>query len=127
MQPIKYKPTGISPLVHFDSNAGVLEIKGRSIPEHPSRFFRPLLDWVEKYVNTTPRTTTVSIFMDYINSSSKRYMLELVDRLRPLQQQGLKVCWYYEEDDEEILQTGEDLSFQTRVNFDFIPVEDILT
>lgn len=125
MQPILYKPTGYSPLVHFDSIAGVLEIKGRSIPEHPNRFFAPLIHWVENYVKSRPDSTTVTIFMDYINSSSKRYLLEMMDRLRPIDH-SLKVCWYYEDDDEEIRETGEDIAFQTNLAFDFISVEDTL-
>lgn len=108
----------------FNASAGTLEFRGRAIPEHPNRFFSPLIDWIEAYVETRPLATTFSVAVDYLNSSSQRYLLELLERLGPLRTK-MRIHWYYEEDDEEILRIGEDLAAQTNLPFNFIPVAEV--
>ncbi len=41
--------TAKTPTVEFSSETGVLELKGRSIPENAIDFFKPLVDWLDDY------------------------------------------------------------------------------
>jgi hypothetical protein len=49
MEPIIIEGTSKTPTVKFDSNEGVFEIKGRSIPENSVEFYKPLVDWLDAY------------------------------------------------------------------------------
>ena len=46
MENLTLEGTPKTPTVSFSKDAGVLEIKGRSIPENSIEFYKPLLDWI---------------------------------------------------------------------------------
>ena len=59
MEPIIVEGTPKTPAVKFDAEAGILEIKGRSIPENAIEFYRPLVDWLEAYAKNPFKRTQV--------------------------------------------------------------------
>ena len=61
MDPIKIEGTPKTPTVNFDAESGVLEIKGRSIPEHAVEFYKPLVDWIGSYGDSAKSDTVVNI------------------------------------------------------------------
>ena len=67
MDPIVIEGTPKTPVVNFNSNAGVLEIKGRSIPENAIEFYKPLIEWIESYGSGPKETTNVNIQLEYFN------------------------------------------------------------
>ncbi|MDX9930543.1 MAG: DUF1987 domain-containing protein [Bacteroidales bacterium] len=86
----------------------VLEVSGRSIPENPESIFRRLDEWVTEYF-VSENSLTVSIFLEYINSGSSKYLHEILRKLTGYKLSGkeLKLIWKYEEDDEAMLDLGE--------------------
>jgi hypothetical protein len=125
MDALILKPTYNSPNINFDAQNGVLEISGRSIPEHANMFYDKLIHWVKEYVTTQPPKTEVNIKLDYLNSSSHKYLIELLEKLEPIHSNGFQILvnWYFEEDDDEIKETGKECSELVKVPFNFIPVE----
>ncbi len=118
MEELNIKGTPTTPSVRFDGKKGVLEIKGRSIEEGSFGFYASLMEYIEKYAKSPAPVTVINIQLEYINTSSSRGLVEVLKKLDQLRQQGHNVVanWYYEEDDEEILEAGEDM-----VNFIDIP------
>ena len=49
MAAIIIEGTPKTPTVSFDDASGALELKGRSIPENSIEFYKPLIDWIDKY------------------------------------------------------------------------------
>ncbi|MFT5184824.1 MAG: hypothetical protein ACI84C_001959, partial [Flavobacteriales bacterium] len=49
MEDIRIQGSPKTPTVNFISSEGLLEIKGRSIPENSIEFYKPLIDWIESY------------------------------------------------------------------------------
>ena len=43
MEPISIEGTPKTPTVKFDAEQGIIEIKGRSIPENSIEFYKPLV------------------------------------------------------------------------------------
>ena len=112
-----------SPTVNFDAGNGLLQIKGRSIPEHPIKFYQPLEGWLKDYINTKPQKITFLIYLDYMNSHSIECMLILLRCLGKYStnnpNSNIKVEWIYDEDDEDIESLGQDLEAITRMPFDY--------
>ncbi len=109
MEPIYVKPTPITPEIDFNFSTGVLKLKGRSIPENPKDFFTNILNWLQEYYSSPCEVSELWFEMEYINSGSSRYILEILRRIRKYQEEGKKtiVKWHYEEEDESILGLGE--------------------
>jgi len=120
---IKGSPT--SPLVKFDSGQGLLEISGRAIEENSMEFFKPVFEAIQKYASAPAENTEINIKLEYINTASTRCLLEIFKDLDAIFKQGHKmvVNWYYEEDDEGMLDTGKDVLALSQIPFNLIPVE----
>lgn len=115
-----------TPTIRFDSKAGIFEIKGRSIPENSVEFYKPLVDWLESYKDEPLPKTTVEIRLEYFNTSSSKCLLELFKKLEAIHkaQNEVEVNWYYEEDDEDMLEAGEDYESIIRVPFNMMEITD---
>lgn len=103
---------------------GNMKIKGRSIHENVADFYQPILDWIEVYISDPPDTTYVDIHLEYFNSSSAKYIIQLLQRLRMVALKNKKffINWFYEEGDEDILERGEYFSSVLDIPFNFIEI-----
>jgi hypothetical protein len=124
MEPISIEGTAKTPSVKFDAEAGVLEIKGRSIPENSIEFYKPLVDWLEEYATNAKENTIVNVQLEYFNTSSSKCILDVFKKLEALNKgkTDVMVNWYYEEDDEDMLEAGEDYESIIRVPFKMIEI-----
>ncbi len=125
MDTIIIESTSKTPAVNFNANTGVLEIKGRSIPENSIEFYRSLIEWIEKYGVSPQSKTVVNIQLEYFNTSSSKCILDVFKRLEVIVNNGHDVIinWHYEEDDEDMLEAGEDYQSIIKVPFKMIEVE----
>ncbi|MBA3704330.1 MAG: DUF1987 domain-containing protein, partial [Bacteroidetes bacterium] len=115
-----------TPTITFDTGKGFLEIKGRSIPENSIEFYKPLVDWLEKYAAKPQPTTNVNIQLEYFNTSSSKCILDVFKKLEAINKGGSAVTinWHYEEDDEDMLEAGEDYQAIINVPFKMVQVAE---
>ena len=125
MNALKILETTRTPAISFDPLQGRLELTGyRSMPEVSHKFYKPIVDWVNEYVQRIPAKSTIILFkLEYFNTSSGKYFVEILKKLDQLAAKGHPVCmkWYYEEDDEDMAQSGDDLEATVK----YIDVEKI--
>lgn len=104
MENLILEPTNNTPTVIFDKE-GKLLMEGRSLPENTAKFFMPLIEWG---ADLAGEEVKLVINLEYLNSSSTKKLLEL---LKVLDANGkirtLYIDWYYEVDDEDILENGQ--------------------
>ena len=124
MEDIQIEGTAKTPTVSFSAADGKLEIKGRSIPENSIEFYKPLIDWIESYARQSQGSTLVNIQLEYFNTSSSKCILDLFKKLEGVGGE-IVVQWYYEEDDEDMLEAGEDYEAIINIPFKMIEVEEI--
>ncbi len=88
---------------------GIIKIEGRSIPEDASLFFTDIVEWIDKYLSFPKEKTVVNINLEYLNSGTSKYVLQILRRLKelPANNHQLTINWYYEEGDDDILERGE--------------------
>ena len=126
MEKINIESTPKTPSINFDFEKGVLEIKGRSIPENSIEFYKPIVESLEKYGSSPSSVTTVNIQLEYFNTSSSKCILDVFKKLENIHKGGnqLVINWYYEQDDEDMLEAGEDYQAIINVPFKMIQIEE---
>lgn len=116
-----------TPTVHFDGETGVLELRGRSIPENSIEFYKPLIDWIDQYARSPRPQTQLRVQLEYFNTSSSKCILDLFKKLENVRSSGneVLVLWHYETDDEDMLEAGEDYQAIISLPFKMIQVEEV--
>jgi hypothetical protein len=115
-----------TPTIEFNSGSGYLLIRGRSIPENSIEFYKPLIESLELYNNTPQSNTKVDIQLEYFNTSSSKCILDVFKKLEAINAGDSEVVinWFYEEDDEDMLEAGEDYQAIINIPFKMIEVEE---
>ncbi len=123
MKELVIEKTVKTPYVNFDPQSGILKIIGRSIPENPEEFYTKLFEWVNEYFKKPQEETLVNIQLEYINSGSSKFILEFFQLFQDSKSKGIncKINWYYEEDDEAVLELGK--HYQSIIDVPFKLVE----
>lgn len=122
MESISIPGTLKTPAIVSDHEKGLIEIKGRSNPENSALFYKPLIEWVEKYSSNPSQKTVINIKLEHFNTSSSKCILDVFKKLEPIKKANLdiQVNWYYEEDDEEMMEAGETYGTMTLIPFKMI-------
>ena len=116
-----------TPDIKFNPQSGVVEIKGRSIPENSIEFYKPLIDWLDKYSFKPQPNTVVNIQLEYFNTSSSKCILDVFKKLETINKSGnskVIINWHFEEDDEDMSEAGEDYQAIINVPFNMVMVEE---
>ena len=124
MEDLKHEGSAKTPVVEFSSN-GELLLKGRSIPENSIEFYKPLIEWLDSYSESPNSTTVLSVQLEYFNTSSSKCILDVFKKLESVSGSEITVKWHYEEDDEDMLEAGEDYEAIIDLPFEMIEVEEI--
>jgi hypothetical protein len=126
MKTIQIEGTPKTPTINFDASTGVLELKGRSIPENSIEFYKPIVDWLDEYALNANPQTNVNVQLEYFNTSSSKCILDVFKKLEAISKNGNKIVinWHYEEDDEDMLEAGEDYQAIINVPFKMVEIKD---
>ena len=124
MEDLKLEGSAKTPFVEFNSKWELL-LKGRSIPENSIEFYKPIIEWIDNYGQSVNETTVLSVQLEYFNTSSSKCILDVFKKLETLSGTEVSVKWYYEEDDEDMLEAGEDYEAIIDLPFEMIEVEEI--
>ncbi|OQX25647.1 MAG: hypothetical protein BWK80_14475 [Desulfobacteraceae bacterium IS3] len=122
MKSLKTDATENTLRIAFDAETGVMEIEGVSYPENAMDFFNPLDTWLRDYISEG-RAVTLNLKVGYLNSSSTKCLLDFIQTLEEYHEGGGKanIAWYYEKDDEDIQEMGEDLAEDLTLPVELIP------
>jgi len=124
MERISIDSTPKTPSIKFDAKKGTLEIKGRSIPENSKQFYKSLLESLDEYTTNPISPTQVNIELEYFNTASSKYILDMLRYFEKIHKKGVEVNinWYYDEDDEHMRQFGKDFQEKVSVTFNFVKI-----
>lgn len=120
MESLRIESTHKTPRVILDPENGIFEFSGRSIPEDSVGFYTPIFEWLDLYAKQPLPQTHVRFDLEYFNTSSSKNILEVLKRLEAIHLAGheVRVTWFYDEDDEDMEETGQD--YQALLN---LPIE----
>jgi hypothetical protein len=122
MEALDIRATNDTPKVLLDPENNLFEISGRSLPEDVVSFYQPVLDWLDEY-KTEPLDSTEFVFKYvYFNTATSKLIQDILMRLEEIKQSGkeVQVMWFYEQDDEDMLDLGEEFSENVEIPFEII-------
>jgi hypothetical protein len=123
MKDIQFEGTSKTPAVAFTSDPLEISLSGRSIPENSIEFYRPLIAWVDENCQEEASELQVNIKLEYFNTSSSKCLMDLLKRLESAPVKA-RVNWYHEEEDEDMLEAGEDYDAIVDLPFRLIATKD---
>ena len=125
MEKVFIEPTRTTPLIKFDPDEGLLEMKGRSSPENSIQFYQKVLENLDEYSDSGGPEFTANIAFEYFNTSSSKCLFDVFKRLSKIENSGKKITinWYYEEGDDDMMEAGEDYSDLLDLDFNFFEIE----
>jgi hypothetical protein len=126
MEKIFIEPSRVTPLISFDPEEGILEMRGRSSPENAIQFYQKVIENLSLYAQSDQGDFTANFAFEYFNTSSSKCLFDVFKRLVRIRESGkeLTINWFYEEDDEDMMEAGEDYSDLLDLEFNFIEIED---
>ncbi len=107
-----------TPEIDFRVN-GNFKISGNSYMEHPIKFYAELMEWLELFLAQNTAPVYLDVYLIYINTSSTKVILKLMNLINATSKSELKVTWKYQIDDGQMLELGKDFEKITQHNFDF--------
>ena len=127
MEGFYMRPTRVTPSVYFKPDVGILDMRGKSSPENPLKFFEFLNSNLRRFEKARFKDLSVNMAFDYFNTSSSKCIFNMFRILDGMHHNGvnIKVNWYYERDDEDMFESGEDLSFFFDFRFNFVMIDEI--
>ena len=113
-------PDSKTPGISLDAGNGALKIWGRSIPENSVDYYKPIFNWLEEYSKNSNDATEMIFQLEYFNTSSSKCILDILRKLELIEQSGkskITIKWLYEEDDEDMMEAGDDYQNMVKLPF----------
>jgi len=133
MEKIDIAPTESSFQVLLDPEKNLIHIQGESRPENAPSFFDSIIKWLEAYKESFSRNKRTEVIevhvnfnLDYFNSTSAKYLVDIcliLSSISKIENASVNAEWHYKSIDEEIKESGEELSEMTGLHLRMIPFE----
>lgn len=123
------RPSRVTPSIYFNPKNQLLDMRGKSSPEDPVAFYNILLQNIDNYVQLNVSKLTVNMAFEYFNTSSSKCLFNILKKLATVEELGKKVVvnWYFENEDEDMKEAGEDFGSFFDYEFNFVEVPIIKT
>ena len=121
---IDIPPSPSSPRIFFAEAEQRLTISGDSYPENTFEFYQPVFSWLKENLPALSKIT-MDVNIRYMNSSSTKCMLDILDMLDDVAKKGCNasVRWYYEVDNERARDIADEFQEDVDLPFEIIAVE----
>ena len=109
-----------SPTVRLDAARGSMELSGESYPQNAFDFFAPILDWARQFLRESPAPLTLEIRLSYLNTSSTKCVIDLLDLLEAAYKIGrhVGVVWYCDKENERAREAAEEFREDVALPFE---------
>ena len=110
MENLHIEATKYTPEITLDAKNGIIDIRGKSYPENTFEFYKPVMEWLEKYFDGNAKEkTVVNMEIIYFNSSSSKLFFDLFDLLDEAKEKyDIEINWIYDPENESAEEAGED-------------------
>ena len=122
MEVLKIESTEDNHQIVMDRESNILEISGRSLPEDVNTFYEPMMSWIEEYAKDPLDVTVFNFKLTYFNTASSKIILDILTQFEEMIEEGHQVMvrWHYPEEDEDMMEAGEEYSEMIDVPFEMV-------
>jgi len=110
------------PTVNLNADNKLMQITGISRPENPKVYFSSTFEWIRNYFDElNHQELTVEITLEYFNTASSKILLDILELMEAYTEKGknIHIIWCYEEDDDELLEAGEEFFDLVEVSHEY--------
>jgi hypothetical protein len=121
MKSISINATKLTPFVNMDAKKGLIEIEGCSITDNAVEFYKPLIEFIDKYIGSPAKKTIVNVKLEYLTIHSSKCILEIFKKLETIHKSNkskVLVNWYYAVED--VLEAGENYKLIIKLPFKIV-------
>lgn len=125
-------PTDLTPEINFSPAERIFYIRGNSAPEDVRALYYPVTDWIKgfteellagkypEYSSANPMKFIVDLY--YFNSSSAKFLYDIFYELKRITDNRIPIVvkWYYEQEDIDMKEAGEDIAMLVEMEFHYI-------
>lgn len=119
------RETLYTPRVRILGDEKRIAITGQSRLEDPSVFYEEFVYLIEDCLNEFKTHATLDFKFNYLNTSSSKWLFHILKNMQN-KYQGKKIItvnWYYETDDDAMLEAGEVFQSLLNLPFNIIPLK----
>lgn len=122
MNNLEIAQTNSTPAIQADWDGGVLKLRGDSYPENSFALFQPVVEWVETYLRDTQRPLHLELELLYLNTSSVRALMDILDQLEDAHQaqRSVSVTWLYDAANERVADLAEEFKEDCTFPFEIV-------
>ncbi len=122
METLKIEAKEDTPKIVLDPATNQYEISGRSLPEDVMSFYQPVMTWLDQLAKSPIPSMIFQIKLEYFNTASSKLILDILMKLEAIHEAGspLTIKWFYDKDDEDMQEAGEEYSELVSVNFEMV-------
>lgn len=115
--------TSSTPRISYDEATRTLSMAGESYPENSFEFYAPVFEWLSKTLESAS-LFRLSIEVSYMNSSSTKCVLDILDMLCEASARGCdaRVTWLYDAQNERALDLAEEFKEDIDIPFEILPI-----
>ena len=119
-------PTNKTPEVLLDPK-GLIKITGRAIDESQVKFSEETIVWIDDFLLHLPDSTEVIIALEYLNSYNAVILAFILRKIAQIREQSkkLKIKWYIEEDDDDLVERGNYIASNFNIQIEFILTDHV--
>lgn len=120
---IAIRETAFTPSVRISSEEQRIIITGPSRLEDPSPFYENLISVLEETIINFKSRFSIDFKLNYLNSSSSKWLFHILKNIQTRygSSRTMSINWYYDLDDENMLEAGE--VFRNLLNVPFKIIE----
>jgi len=120
MESIYTNKTKKTPLINLNFEENTFQIQGPSFSEDIAEIYVPVFDWIESEIPKLNQELECELYFTVLNSASHKKIFQMLIKLDKFYSEGknIKVKWCYDEDDEDIMEMGEDLIELVNIPFE---------
>ncbi|HYW94921.1 MAG TPA: DUF1987 domain-containing protein [Bacteroidales bacterium] len=122
MNVISIPATEDTPKISLDPENNIFEFSGRSLPEDVVSFYQPVLEWLDELEANPIDNMEIAFKLEYFNTASSKLILDILLKLNDiyLNDNPMKIKWYFMEMDVDLEEAGEEYSELIEMPFELV-------
>ena len=111
-----------SPTVRLVASRGIMELTGESYPQNAFDFFAPIIEWARQFLHTESTPLRLELRLSYLNTSSTKCMIDLLDMLESAHKSGrsVRVTWYCDRENDRAREAAEEFREDVTLPFQIV-------
>ncbi len=121
MENLYIKGSEETPEIIFDKDKPEFRVSGKSYMEDATAHYEQVISWLTSYRKNPNPSTVFKFELEYVNTASSKIVNDIMDELENifLEDHEVLVEWHYFEDDEDMLELGQEYEEVYEVPFKF--------